>query len=231
MTSAASHAPDSQASPPPLSSGEGPSSFREDELDPELLALPDPPKQGRWATVALLLFTALASALMVFALRQDVAYAFASQVPRELGDAGLVPLHTMAGNELVHVRARLGAAGAIRYERPFESVSFRLAPVAGHPNIWVEHHVPEGAESGRFAPPQEFSGRLVPFTKAGPKHRGLERSIAASTGHVVPEGAWLVVEGERPSNARWAVALVLMFAAFSAWNLVTLVKLLRRVKE
>lgn len=230
MLFAASHVPDSQASPPPIS-GQGPSSFSEDELDPELLALPDPPKQGRWATVALLAMTALASAAMVFALRRDVAYAFANPIPRDVGDLAQVSFEGMEGNELVHGRAMLGAAGAIRYERPFESVSFRLAPVVGHPNVWVELQVPEGAESGRFVPPQEFSGRLVRFSKAGPKHRGLQRSIAESTGHVVPEGAWLLAEGERPANARWAVALVLLFGAFAGWNVVTLARLLRRVKE
>jgi hypothetical protein len=71
----------------------------------------------------------------------------------------------------------------------------------------------------------------VPFAKAGPKHRGLERSIADSTGHVVPEGAWLLAEGERPENARWAVALVTLFGVFAMWNVVTMAKLLRKVRE
>ncbi|HRG99754.1 MAG TPA: hypothetical protein PLR99_26090 [Polyangiaceae bacterium] len=232
MTFAASHAPDSQATPPISGSG-GEPSLADEELDPELLALPDPPKQGRVATALLLLLTAFASVAMVVALRRDVAYAFASRVPRELGELapGALGAGGVKGNELVHLHARVGAAGAIRYERPFESVSFRLAPVVGHPDLWVELHVPEGAESGRFAPPREFSGRLVPFAKAGPKHRGLEASIAASTGSVVPEGAWILAEGERPENARWAVALVALFAAFAAWNVITLTRLLRRVRE
>lgn len=220
------------ASHPPMSSEEGPEHrLSDEELDPELLALPDPPKQGRWLTLGLLALTALASVAMVFSLRRDVAYAFATGVPHELGELSQVNFSRVDGNELVHGKAMLGAAGAIRYERPFESVSYRLAPVVGHPNVWVELQVPAGAESGRFVPPQEFSGRLVPFAKAGPKHRGLERSIAASTGHVVPEGAWLLAEGERPENARWAVALVILFSVFAMWNVVTMAKLVRKVRE
>lgn len=225
--------PAASQSHPPLSEGptSGPSRTSEDELDPELLALPDPPKQGFWATVSLLVLTAVASVAMAFALRRDVAYAFASGVPHELGDLSQVHFDQVEGNELVHARAMVGAGGAIRYERPFDSVSYRLAPVVGHPNIWVELQVPAGAETGRFVPSQEFTGRLVPFAKAGPKHRGLARSIHDSTGRVVPDGAWLLAEGERPANARWAVALVLLFGMFAIWNLVTLAKLLRPAKD
>lgn len=226
---AASHSP----SHPPLSEepSSPPSRASEDELDPELLALPDPPKQALWATLLVLAVTAVASLAMVFALRRDVAYAFASSVPRELGDLAAVAPGTLNGNELVHGKAMLAGGGAIRYERPFDAGSYRLAPVVGHPNVWVEMRVPAGAETGRFVPPQDFYGRLVPFSKAGPKHRGLERAIVEASGAVVPEGAWLLAEGERPENARWAVALVALFSAFALWNLVTAAKLLRPVKE
>lgn len=222
----ASHTP----SHPPISGGPV-SRPSEDELDPELLALPDPPKQGLWATVLLLVVTAVASLAMVAALRKDVAYAFASAIPRELGDLGAVDFRGVEGNELVHAKAMLGGGGAIRYERPFDSGSYRLAPVVGHPNVWVEMHVPPGAESGRFVPPQEFSGRLVKFSAVGPKHRGLAGSIASATGQVVPEGAFLLAEGERPDNARWAVVLVVLFSIFAAWNVLTVAKLVRPARE
>ena len=48
-----------------------PSKADRDELDPELLQLPDPPKRERTLTVAMLLFTAVASIAMIFALRRD----------------------------------------------------------------------------------------------------------------------------------------------------------------
>jgi len=112
VTFAASHAPDSQATPPISGSG-GEPSLADEELDPELLALPDPPKQGRVATALLLLLTAFASVAMVVALRRDVAYAFASRVPRELGELapGALGAGGVKGNELVHLHARVGAAG------------------------------------------------------------------------------------------------------------------------
>jgi len=207
-----------------------PSREEEDALDPELLDLPDPPKRERTATVAMLLFTAACSLAMVFALRQDAAYAFASPRAVDLGDLGSAPASAFVQNGYVHGTAMLGAAHAIRYERPFVSDSFRLMPVAGRPNVWAEVRVPAGAENVRYVPPGEVTGHLVKFDSAGPKHRGLASAVRDATGQQVPANAWLLVEGDAPTSARWAILLVAMFFAFAAWNLGVTAKLLRRVR-
>jgi hypothetical protein len=124
----------------------------------------------------------------------------------------------------------LGAAHAIRYERPLVSDSFRLMPVAGRPNVWVEVRVPAGAENIRYVPASQFTGRLVRFDAAGPKHRGLASAVRDATGQQVPEASFLLVEGEAPASARWAVMLVAMFLGFAMWNLSITAKLLRRVR-
>jgi hypothetical protein len=203
-----------------------------DEIDPELVALPDPPKTGRTLTVAVLALAALASLAMVFALRRDVAYVLGPAWPAMVGD-----LRTASGaslalfeNKPVHGEGMLGAAGGIRYERPFASDTFRLLPVAGRDDLWVEVRVPAGQETGRWEPPRSFTGRLVRFAATGPRHRGLANAIASTTGAQVPEGAWLVVDGEAPINARWSLALALMFFGFAAWNVVTIARLVRKVR-
>ena len=123
----------------------------------------------------------------------------------------------------------LGAAHAIRYERPLISDSFRLMPVAGHDNVWVEVRVPAGAENVRYVPPSQMTGRLVRFETAGPKHRGLAAAVRDATGKEVPENAWLLVEGEAPASSRWAVMLIVMFLGFAMWNLGVSAKLLKKV--
>jgi hypothetical protein len=202
-----------------------------EELDPELLDLPDPPKRDRTVTVALLLVTALASLAMVLALRRDAAYAFAPTRARDVGDLTTAPADGFIENEYVHGQAMLGAARAIRYERPLVSGSFRLMPVAGRDNVWVEVHIPPHAENIRWVPPAEVSGRLVRFETAGPRHRGLADAVEDTTGQAVPRGAWLLVDGAAPSDARWAVLLVALFAGFAAWNVLATAKLLRKVKS
>jgi hypothetical protein len=202
----------------------------DDAIDPELLDLPDPPKRERSFTVATLAFTAFASLAMVFALRGDAGYAFSSARPVELGDLGGTAPAAFVENGYVSASAMLGAAHAIRYERPLVSESFRLMPVVGRPNVWVEVRVPAGAENIRYVPPSQFTGRLVKFESAGPKHRGLASAITDATGQKVPEASWLLVEGEAPTGARWAIMLIAMFLGFAVWNLAVVAKLLRKVK-
>ncbi|HVJ95156.1 MAG TPA: hypothetical protein VM580_35505, partial [Labilithrix sp.] len=178
----------------------------EEELDPELLELPDPPKRERTLTVALLVFTALASLAMVLALRRDASYAFAPNDVRDLGDLNAASTGSFVENQYVSGHAMLGAAHAIRYERPLVSGSFRLMPVTRADtgeSIWVEVRVPPRGENVRWVPPSQVSGRLVRFESAGPRHRGLADAIRDVTGHDVPKGSWLLVDGAAPADARW----------------------------
>ena len=201
-----------------------------EEVDPELVALPAPPKAGRTATVALLLLTAVASAAMCFMLRKDVGYALATPSVQDVGDLASAPRGAFAENQYIRGNATLGAGSAIRYERPLRSDTFRALPVAGHPDVWVEVRLKPGQENARYVPPSQFAGRLVRLDDAGPKHRGLRSAIEDATKQKVPESAWLLVDGEAPQDGRWAFMLVALFAGFAIWNTATAAKLLRRVK-
>ena len=207
-----------------------PGAREDDAIDPELLDLPDPPKRERSVTVGMLVFTAFASLAMVVALRGDATYAFAPAQATDLGDLGSAPAAAFVENGFVTGTGMLGAAKAIRYERPLVSDSFRLMPVAGRPNVWVEVRVPAGSENIRYVPPSQFTGRLVKFESAGPKHRGLAAAVSDATGQKVPAASWLLVEGEAPTGARGAILLVLMFLGFAVWNVTAAAKLLRKVR-
>ncbi len=128
-----------------------------EELDPELLDLPDPPKRDRTVTVGLLLFTAVASLAMLVALRRDAAYAFAQPNARDVGDVTTGATDRFVENEYVRAQTMLGAALAIRYERPLVSDSFRLMPVAGREDVWVEVRVPPRGENIRWVPDVRIS--------------------------------------------------------------------------
>ncbi len=200
-----------------------------DAVDQELVALPGPPRRERTLTLALLTVTALASLAMVLALRRDAAYAFAPATPTDLGDLRSAPEASFEANHLVRAQGMLGAAGAIRYERPFEADSYRVSPVAGRHDVWVEVRVPAGAEGARYVPKSSFVGRLVRLDAAGPRHRGLAASVTAATGEATPRGAWLLVDSELPADARWAIALSVLFAGFALWNGVAIARIVRRV--
>jgi hypothetical protein len=201
-----------------------------EEVDPELLELPDPPKGERRTTLALLVITAVAALVMVFSLRWDTAYAFASPMSIDVGDLRTADVASFQTNSYIEAHGMLASSSALRYERPFESDTYRIAPVAGQPNVYVEVRVPAGEEGARYVPKETFSGRLVPFDKTGLRHRGLPNAIGNELGQSVPANAWLVVDGEAPKNARWAVTLTVIFGLFALWNLFAFLRLVRKVK-
>jgi hypothetical protein len=198
--------------------------------DPDLQALPGPPKRQRTLAAALMIITAVAACAMCWALRSEVLYATSKPFPVALGDLAALDLSTVQPDQYVEARGLLGTAGAVRYARPLEGDSFRLQPVAGTNRIWVEIRIPEGMEGPRFVPPGDFTGRLVPFSQAGLRHAGVARSVAQQTGQSIPADGWLLVDGASPRASRWAVALFALFGFFALWNVVNVVRILRPVR-
>lgn len=204
------------------------------EDDPELLALPAPPRRERTATLGLMAVTALAALGMCAALAGEAIYATTPGRPVEVADLGALAPGEDLANRYVRGHGLLGTSGAVKYGRPAEGDSFRLAPVAGNPRIWVEIRVPEGFEGPRFVPPTTFAGRLVPLGEAGIRHAGLRGAVSdrgAGGAIQVPDDAWLLVDGNSPRASRWALALVALLLAFAGWNLVGIARLLRRVRD
>jgi hypothetical protein len=215
--------------------GTGPSSAGKPDLDLELLALPAPPTRERTVTLLLLLVTAIASTLMAFALRRDAAYTWSATPPIDLGEIQAPYGDPSTASRFVTGSVRLGAAEAIRYERPFVEGSFRLMPiVTAEPlpegEVWVELHLPPGIDRARWVPPSRVTGRLLPFSHAGLRHRGLATAVHAATGRPVSERAWLLVENEAPESGWSALLLMALFAGFACWSAFTAAKLLQRIK-
>jgi hypothetical protein len=196
--------------------------------DPELEALPEPRRPGRRLTLGCMALTALVAALMAASLAGEARYALGSGAPVELGNLAEFSPKSELANRWVHGEALLGSSHAVRYGRPLESDSYRLAPVAGNPKLWVQIRVPAGMEGPRFVPPTSFVGRLLPVASAGIRHGGLPAAVE-SAGASMSEDAWLLIDGEAPSTTRWAIGLIALFLAFFGFNVWGLYRLLRRV--
>ncbi|MFO0568495.1 MAG: hypothetical protein U0263_22730 [Polyangiaceae bacterium] len=201
------------------------------EPDPELEALPAPRRPGRTLTLVTMAVTALFAVAMAVALRGEASYALTRGAPTSLGNlTELEPKHELA-NTWVQGEALLSSTRAVRYGRPLEGDTYRLAPIAGNDKIWVQVRVPEGMEGPRFVPPTSFVGRLIPFSTAGLRHSGVASAAALAGGGKNPEVGWLLIDGEAPQTTRWALGLVLLFAAFAIFNVWGLVRLLRPVED
>jgi hypothetical protein len=216
--------PLSPATPFPSS----PSHRRLDEVDPELLELPAPPRRERTLTLVVLAVTAVACFAMAYALRRDAAYLWAGKAPTDLGDlATFVPASAPPEGSFVKASGLLGASAAIRYERAFVSDTFRVQPALGRKDLFVELRVPEGQETPRYVPPTSFSGRLVKLTSPGIRHRGLAEAIEAKTAVRPSDNAYLLVDGEEPEGARGPFALLVLFVGFGLWNVLSFFRLVR----
>jgi hypothetical protein len=202
-----------------------------DHIDPELEALPKPRRPGRRITLGAMALTLLLSLAMAFALRFEVRYAMRGGPPADQGDLTTAHPTDSLTNTWVRGEALLGTNGAIRYSRPLDRDSFRLAPVAGNDRIWVEVRVPSGHEGPHFVPPSSFVGRFIPMRHAGLRHSGLKAEVSAVGKREIPADAWLLVDGESPTGIRWVLGLVVLFAGFALFNLYGLYRLLRPVRD
>jgi hypothetical protein len=201
------------------------------ESDPELIALPSPPKGERTATLVLMVLTTLAALALAWSLRGEARYAASDGQPVEIGDLAHFTPSSNVHNRYVRATGSLGTTGAIRYGRAAEGDTFRLAPVAGNDKVWVEIRVPEGFEGPRFIPPSTFAGRLVPMSEAGLRQWMLRSDVEEKTGTQIPRDAWLLIDSTSPRASRWALLLTVLLLGFAAWNAVGIVRIVSRTRD
>lgn len=192
--------------------------------DPELQALPPPRRPWRRATLVSLALTLLSSLWLGAALRSELAYALVSGQPTELSQLSSFEPAIRHENTWVHGTGALGGPPLV-YRRPLDPDRFRIAPVEGNSSLWVELRQPEGTLGEHFVPPTSFVGRLVPLSEPGLRYAALLDALAESGQEPPDREAWLLIDGESPDSNTWAfglMALLLGFAAFSAWGIYTL---------
>jgi hypothetical protein len=196
-------------------------------VDPELVALPRPPRQERTISLLLMALTGFLAALMTAALASDVFYAFAGSAPEAVGDLAQLAPGSAHRNKFVRADGLLRAENAIRYRRPLETDTFQLVPVSGNDRIWVELRVPPGAPNATAAPPVTFVGRLLPLRSIAFGLGGLRRSLDATTIAPIAADVWVLIDGATPVSSQWTVALAALLVAFAGYNLVMIARILR----
>jgi hypothetical protein len=194
--------------------------------DPELSAIPKPRRPWRTATLVSLTITGVLALALIFALRSHVAYALQSGPPTELGELESYRPAQTAANTWVHGSGMLSNR-AVGYRRPLDSDRFRLAPIEGNDDLWVELREPGESRGEFFVAPTSFVGRLVPLSSPGLRHSDLLRALEHSKQITPSAGAWLLIDGSAPTTSRWVlglVAMLLLFVGFSVWGMVTLLR-------
>lgn len=159
----------------------------------------------------------------------DVGYSLTSGPPRELGDLTKRVPDGASTNSWVHGEATLSTTRAIRYQRPLESDSYRLAQVEGNPQVWVQVRVPAGEEGPRFVPPSSFVGRFIPVAESGLRQKDLRAAVSEVGLSPLGDDAWLLIDGESPAAMRWVLGLLALLIGFFVFNVIGLLQLSRSI--
>lgn len=198
--------------------------------DRDLEALPPPRRPWRKLTLSVMSVTLLASLALTISLRGELAFSLSSQPPRSVGELSALQPAPRDENTWIQGEAELEPDGAIAYRRPLESDSYRLSRVRGQSKLWVQVRVPEDdadPDHRRFVPPTSFVGRLLPAAHGGVRLSQLSSAIAEAGRPPLPDGAWLLIDGEAPASTRWTLGVAGLLLGFAAFNLFGLQRLLR----
>jgi hypothetical protein len=201
------------------------------ETDRDLALLPEPRRPWRRATFAAMALAAGCALLLAVNLVPEVVFTLGDQKPVELGEIGQVKLGPQHHNRWVHAQGTLSIDHAIRFQRPLERDSYRLAQAEDNPNLWVQVRVPAGEEGPHFVPPTSFVGRLLSVSDLSVRQQGLPEAVAEVGLGQLPANAWILIDSEGPKTMRWVLGVVLLLLVFAFFNVHGILRLARPIRS
>ena len=211
---------------------------RPDDLTaPELEALPAPRRRARSFALALMTVTAAAALVLGGSIFSEARYAFEADEPTDVGNFATAELGPALTGRFVRARVAVEGRPALAFHRPGEiERRLSLAAPASSPGgrletssqgpRFVEYAVPKDA-GARFVPPRLVAGRLERVGELGLRHRGLSVPLEAMAAGAGTSG-WVLIDGEEPHAADWAVALELILLAFLSFNVASIARIIRK---
>ncbi|MET0386508.1 MAG: hypothetical protein ABW321_11145 [Polyangiales bacterium] len=174
------------------------------ELDPELMALPAPPRARRlWAMTLMAAVVALALGL-ISSVRSDMAYALLPNRAQLLGEAVELDPASLPQNAYVMVSGTPMLSAMVRFQAGLFGGEYTVFPLAGQRNVFVQ--VPtESLRDPRSAASTEFAGRLVTFGELGGRFRVIREFLAQRMGLPVTAETYLVVADDPPRSHAWSL--------------------------
>jgi hypothetical protein len=179
------------------------------ELDPELLALPVPPRGQRLLAMILMAAVVGLALGLLSSVRSDIAYALRTDRAELLGSAiGLEPAG-LPSNAYVVVSGTPMLSGMVRFNSGLLGTEYVVFPLAGQRNVFVQVRA-DSLRDPRTAASTEFAGRMVRFGELGGRFRVVREFLARRMGLPVSAETSLVISDDPPRGHAWS----LFFAAF-----------------
>lgn len=193
-----------------------------DAVDPELLALPAPPRGRRLATLVVMALVVVAAMGLAVSLRHDLAYFFSTGQTIDLGDVGSIDPATLEPNTHVRISGTPMMSRAVRYRRVLTGGRYVVFPLAGQRTVYVQVD-DRGDAVGR----NEFSGRLVTFSQLGGRMGAVRDYLGQEMSLPVSGESFLLLADESPGSYGWALVLAALCALFVLIDVLLLLRWFR----
>lgn len=190
---------------PPLAPAVG----LETEADPELLALPAPPRGQRLVAMVLMAAVVGLALGLMSSVRSDLAYALQPDRALFLGDAVQLDPATLPSNAYVRVRGTPMLSGMVHFETGLWGSPQVVFPLAGQRHVFVQVSA-QALSDPRTAARTEFAGRMITLGELGGRFRVVREFLARHMGLPVTGQTFLIIADDPPGTHVWA----LLFAAF-----------------
>ncbi|MFW6050919.1 MAG: hypothetical protein ACODAU_07075 [Myxococcota bacterium] len=211
------------------SGGPGDAPATREGVDPELLALPAPPRAKRLWTLTLMALVAASSLGLLGSLGDELRYFLSAGRVQDVGEATELDPAGLVPDTYVRVHGTPAASRAVRYGRMWSGDQYAVFPLAGQRHVFVRVAL-EDVERTRTASRREFAGRLVTLGQLGSSVAPVRRYLAQEMGTPVSSETFVVLADEPPERYWWAVLLGAMCLLFVAVDVALLVRWFRPIK-
>ena len=197
-----------------------------------LAQLPRPVRRARTLTLVLMAVTALLAGALAWQLRGEALYALNPSTAVALGALADVELSAAHNNTYVRATVTVAPTPSVRFRRLLDHDDYHVALAAQRQGAhrWLAYRVPTTIAAARFVPPSLVAGRLVRVDELGARYRGLRAALERASG-VGEARSWVLVDGQDPQGAGWQLALVLLLLMAVGWNLLAMVRILRKPRS
>ena len=200
-----------------------------DEVDPELLALPAPPRARRFVAIGLMALVAVAAMALIASIRADIQYFFATPRAVDLGDVSAVRPVDLVPNTFVRISGSPMASHTVRFQRMLSSTTYSIFPLAGQRNVFVQVTT-DDPDAARRRARTEFTGRLVTFGQLGGRYSEIRSYLHGALGLPVTAESFVVLADEPPGSYGWALAIALLCLLFVAIDVLVMVRWFKPLK-
>lgn len=189
-----------------------------DAVDPELLALPAPPRGGRLLAMTLMAAVMVGSGALIAQIRADIAYFFAADTVTDLGQARLSETADLPANAFVRVRGTPMLSKMVKYTVPLTGAEHAVFPLVGQRHLFVQVPFDDLSDPERGTR-GEFFGRLVTFGELRGRMGTVQGYLHDAMDLPVTAESFVLIADEAPESYLWAPVLALLCLAFIALTL------------